>query len=159
MPHTKLIPVTAAILSILIAIFIMAAKPEPPPELPATFLLTLFDGDIVDGELKTLGPIDIEEFSQFSLLGTSNRAFFIEFIFTTASGDMRTGGRCRFSTLQAQGIVSWGIGVNECRYNANGGVATYNDGVFRIAGPFLKIRIQNTSGTDATVTLKAFLRR
>jgi len=125
---------------------------------PATFLLPLFDGDILPTDLLEIGPLDIEEFSQLSLLGTSNSNLFINFIFTTASGDMLKGGRCRFSHIQSQTANGWGIGVNECIYAADVS-PVHNDGVFRIAGPFLKIRIQNTNSANVTVTLKAFLRR
>jgi len=169
MLHNKLVSTTIIILAIFALTIAFADDdddddsgkvPMPTPELPATELRTLFDGDILSGELEEIGPFDIEEFSQFSFLGTSNRGLFVEFIFTTASGDMLESGRCTFGNMTTAKAGSWGIGIISCKFATAGGAETFlNDGVFQVAGPLLKIRIKNVSGADAVVTLKAFLRR
>jgi len=82
MLRTKLIPVTVAILSVFVAIFLMAVKPSSQPPESANELITLVNNKTVD-PFAVIEPIaiDISDAKFISFLGKTshNIAFFLNF--------------------------------------------------------------------------------
>jgi len=136
----------------------MAVKPPSEPPLPGTFLQTLFNDTLDAGVIRELDPIDIQEFSQFSFLGTATKLgvgsvlIVMRFNFTTTSGELRSGGSCTFGEF-SPGVFE----INSCSYTTE----LNTDSVFNAAGPLIVISLENpsSSGISVDVLLKAFFRR
>jgi len=127
----KALSVVVAILSIFVAIFLMAPaggnKPPPEPEPPATILLDLLDETLDQDGVRNIDPIDVQDFTQFSLLATANVTGTlnpeIQWVFTTDSGELAFGGKCTIQEFNPTPTFAPSFGVAGC-------------GLFDIKGPF-----------------------
>jgi len=139
-------PLTIAIFSILIAIFIMALKPPPEP----TNELVRYD-DVVITSQTPFEPIaiDISDAKFISFLGktdTSSVNFKIAFLSNI--------GIFSDLTIPRQEVVA----LNRCALSVIQSMVQCP--VFQPTGPFLAVRIVTTdTGVTATITLHVWIQR
>jgi len=131
---------------------------------PTMTVITLADGVVIPGgtgQMLDFESVDVSGYEWISFLGSAGyqNTVTIYFGFSADRSALESGvpafmvGQCHIRTFL--NIGSSGM-MMSC-YPNWGALST--DGVFRIAGPFLRLRATTSDGGTNTVTLKAVLRR
>ena len=128
---------------------------------PAPTVVTLADGlAIGSGQVVELAPVDVSAYESLSFLGSAASSDFVTiwFGFSDATGALGSVpafmvGQCQITNLLGTNAVPPMIVIGACYPNGGGGNP---DGVFRTAGPFLRVLVVSSQGAN-TVTLKALL--
>jgi len=152
MLRTKLVSITVAILSILVAVLLMAPKPPDPPPEPAGELISLDIEAQEIGAKMTFRPtaIDVSDVKFISLLGRSDVNLELRFGFLAEAGTTSDNIPRTLSSAAAC-LVAPDLGL----HIEQSGVCN----AIPVQGPFFAIAITNTTDNPQIVTLKAWLQK
>jgi len=128
-------------------------------DMDGTMVVTLAEGlEFVGAQSFELDPLEVGDFRFVSFLGNrsiDDGVMLLEFAFSTEPGARFSDAVPKLTLGQCSIRKTGGAnqGVTDCRI-----ASTNTDGVHRVAGPFLMVRLTNDSGSPM-ITLKAFLKR